>query len=52
MEPGDLIKNNKSGLNIFCHNAKTKRIIHFWKTIVVSNTILKEILEEFNIKIT
>lgn len=39
MEPGDWIVNDKPGLRIFCHNAKSKYIIHVWKTIVVSKLI-------------
>lgn len=39
MEPGDWIDNDKSGLRIFCHNAKSKYIIHVWKTVIVSRIL-------------
>ncbi|XP_011502203.1 PREDICTED: transmembrane protein 194A [Ceratosolen solmsi marchali] len=46
MEPGDWIENDKSGLCIYCHNAKTKYIIHTWKTIVMN---LKTNLETYEL---
>ncbi|XP_001604041.1 nuclear envelope integral membrane protein 1 [Nasonia vitripennis] len=36
MEPGDWIDNDKPGLRIYCHNAKSKYIIHVWKTVVMN----------------
>lgn len=36
MEPGDSVENSKAGLEIFCHNAKSKYLIHIWKTIMMN----------------
>ena len=37
LEPGDsiLIENQGSSLRVFCHNAKSKYLIHIWRTIIV-----------------
>ncbi|KAJ8668610.1 hypothetical protein QAD02_010273 [Eretmocerus hayati] len=36
MEPNDWYENEKPGLQIFCHNAKTKYLIHLWKTVIMT----------------
>ncbi|XP_014211349.1 nuclear envelope integral membrane protein 1 [Copidosoma floridanum] len=46
MEPGEYISNDKPGLSIFCHNANSKYIMNFWRTIVIS---LKTNLETYEL---
>ncbi|KAK2586000.1 hypothetical protein KPH14_010570 [Odynerus spinipes] len=36
MEPGRIIVNDKPGLQIFCHRAKSKYLLHIWKTIMMN----------------
>ncbi|XP_063995005.1 nuclear envelope integral membrane protein isoform X2 [Diachasmimorpha longicaudata] len=36
LEPGDSVENTKPGLRIFCHNAKSKYLIHLWRTLTLS----------------
>ncbi|XP_003703652.2 nuclear envelope integral membrane protein [Megachile rotundata] len=33
LKPEDLYENNKPGLQIFCHNANTKYLIHIWRSL-------------------
>ncbi|CAL7939298.1 unnamed protein product [Xylocopa violacea] len=35
LNPDDTFKNDKPGLQIFCHSAKTKYIIHTWKSLAM-----------------
>lgn len=39
LEPGDSVQNSAPGLRIFCHNAKSKYLIHMWRTLIVINSI-------------
>ncbi|XP_015127406.1 nuclear envelope integral membrane protein 1 isoform X2 [Diachasma alloeum] len=36
LEPGDSVENTKPGLRIFCHNAKSRYLIHLWRTLTLS----------------
>ncbi|XP_066586493.1 nuclear envelope integral membrane protein-like isoform X2 [Prorops nasuta] len=36
IEPGDDILNDKPGLKIYCHNAKSKYLIYTWKTLILN----------------
>ncbi|XP_011304185.1 transmembrane protein 194A isoform X2 [Fopius arisanus] len=36
LEPGDSVENAKPGLRIFCHNSKSKYLIHLWRTLTLS----------------
>ncbi|KAK0095415.1 hypothetical protein PV326_008442 [Microctonus aethiopoides] len=36
LEPGDSVENSAPGLRIFCHNAKSKYLIHTWRTLIMS----------------
>ena len=33
--PGDVFENDKPGLQIFCHNAMSKYLIHMWKSFTI-----------------
>ncbi|XP_014235006.1 nuclear envelope integral membrane protein 1 isoform X1 [Trichogramma pretiosum] len=46
MDPGEWVDNDKSGLRIFCHNAKSKYIINLWKTVIMT---LKTNLESYEL---
>ncbi|XP_076249369.1 nuclear envelope integral membrane protein [Calliopsis andreniformis] len=35
LKPEDTYENNKPGLQIFCHNANSKYLIHMWKTLTM-----------------
>ncbi|KAI4500989.1 hypothetical protein M0802_003792 [Mischocyttarus mexicanus] len=36
IEPGKIIVNEKPGLQVFCHRAKSKYLLHIWKTITMN----------------
>ncbi|XP_076165924.1 nuclear envelope integral membrane protein [Ptiloglossa arizonensis] len=41
LKPEDVFENDKPGLQIFCHNANTKYLIHMWKSLTIHlNTII------------
>lgn len=35
MEPDSLVTNEKPGLQIYCHNAKSKHLVNLWTTFIV-----------------
>ena len=37
LKPGDVIENDKPGLQTFCHSANTKYLIHMWRSLTVRN---------------
>ncbi|KAL2741661.1 nuclear envelope integral membrane protein 1 isoform X1 [Vespula maculifrons] len=39
IEPGKVIVNDKPGLQVFCHKAKSKYLINIWKTITMDLNI-------------
>lgn len=37
LKPGDVIENNKPGLQTFCHSAKPKHVKYMWESLTVRN---------------
>ncbi|KAF3430225.1 hypothetical protein E2986_11559 [Frieseomelitta varia] len=35
LKPGDVIENDKPGLQTFCHSANTKYLIHMWRSLTI-----------------
>ncbi|XP_053986532.1 nuclear envelope integral membrane protein isoform X2 [Hylaeus anthracinus] len=35
LKPGDVVTNDKPGLQIFCHSANTKYVIHLWRSLTM-----------------
>ncbi|PBC31435.1 nuclear envelope integral membrane protein isoform X1 [Apis cerana] len=35
LKPGDVYSNDKPGLQIFCHNANSKYLIHMWRSLTM-----------------
>ncbi|XP_043250578.1 nuclear envelope integral membrane protein 1 [Colletes gigas] len=35
LKPEDVFENDKAGLQIFCHNANTKYLIHIWRSLTM-----------------